>query len=266
MLPLKYRADPSLDFLQFCSHGDLEPLVEILTLAEGKPRWPQYLLGDDRFRPHAQDLPKAWELVAAAIQRYGADDVASLIRLGEGVLYREVIGDVCVQMKVPLTGADTDVEHGADTDVEQIERRLLAKVLENAWEKMSDEERVDFARNLKDRQGDATFDPVKIAPAALLAALQGAILAGGFASYQMAMVAANFVSRAILNRGLALAGNAALARGLAVFAGPVGWALTVILAVPLLTGPALRITIPATLYVAYLRQKNLNQDLLQPCL
>lgn len=258
MLPLKYRADPSLDFLQFCSHGDLEPLVEILTLAEGKPRWPQYLLGDDRFRPHTQDLPKVWELVAAAIQRYGADDVASLIRLGEGVLYREVIGDVCVQMKVPLTGADTDAE--------QIECRLLAKVLENAWGKMSDEERVDFARNLKDRQGDATFDPVKIAPAALLAALQGAILAGGFASYQMAMVAANFVSRAILNRGLALAGNAALARGLAVFAGPVGWALTVILAVPLLTGPALRITIPATLYVAYLRQKNLNQDLPQPCL
>ena len=83
-----------------------------------------------------------------------------------------------------------------------------------------------------------------------------------FNTYRLAVIVANAVSKAILNRGLAFAGNAALTRGIAVLAGPVGWAISAVLTVPVFTGPAFRVTIPATLYVAYLRQKHLNKDLL----
>ena len=36
MIPLKYRDDPGLEFLQFCSHEDLDPLVEILAKDKGE--------------------------------------------------------------------------------------------------------------------------------------------------------------------------------------------------------------------------------------
>jgi uncharacterized protein YaaW (UPF0174 family) len=102
----------------------------------------------------------------------------------------------------------------------------------------------------------------KLAPAALAAAVNAALAAGGFTTYRLAVIVANAVSKAVLNRGLAFAGNAALTRGVAVLAGPVGWAISGILTIPVFTGPAFRVTVPTTFYIAYLRQKHLNKDLL----
>ena len=87
-----------------------------------------------------------------------------------------------------------------------------------------------------------------------------AIGAGGFSTYRMAVIVANAVSKAVLNRGLTFAGNAALTRGIAVLSGPIGWVISAALTVPVVSGPAYRVTIPATLYIAYLRQKHLNKD------
>ncbi len=253
MLPLKYRADPGLAFLQFCQHSDLKDLVDILTTDKGERRWAEYLTGDERFKRHRNDLPKAWEMIAAEFQRFGADALASLIRGGEGVVYREILTDVCSRLNITVGEAE---------DFAAIEARLLAKVLAKSWEKMSDEERIEFAKAAGPAFAGAGFDPVKMAPAALLAALQGAILAGGFAAYQVAMVIANGAARMVLNRGLALAANAGLARAIGIFAGPVGWAISGILAFPMLTGPAYRVTIPAALVTACLRQKYLNREML----
>jgi uncharacterized protein YaaW (UPF0174 family) len=250
MLPLKYRSDPGLEFLQFCDHQDLQELVAILTTDKGKARRTQYLTGDERFIKHRNDLSKAWELIAAELQRFGADALVSTLRGGEGVVYREILTDLCSQRKI--TASETE-------DFAAIEARLLQKVLADAWEKMSPEDRAAFA---KEAGSAAGVDPLKMAPAAILAALQAAILAGGFASYQIAMIIANGAARMVLGRGLAFAANAGLARAMAVFAGPVGWVISGLLAVPMFTGPAYRVTFPATLMIACLRRKLLNQDLL----
>jgi len=253
MFPLKYRSDSGLEFLQFCSHEDLKDLVDILTTDKGERRWVEYLTGDERFKEHRDELPKAWEVIAAEFQRFGADAIVSLFRRGEGVIYREILSDVCSRLKLPVTESE---------DIPAIEVRLLAKVLADSWEKMSDAEKVEFAKAAGPAFAGSGFDPMKMAPAALLAALQAAILAGGFAAYQIAMVIANGAARIVLNRGLALASNAAISRAIGVFAGPVGWVITSILSLPMLTGPAYRVTIPAVLVTACLRQKYLNRDML----
>jgi hypothetical protein len=42
-----------------------------------------------------------------------------------------------------------------------------------------------------------------------------------------------------------------------VFAGPVGWAATILWTLVDIAGPAYRVTIPCILHVAYIRQKSL---------
>ncbi|MCF7674041.1 MAG: DUF3944 domain-containing protein [Akkermansiaceae bacterium] len=250
MLPLKYRTDPDLEFLQFCEPQDLNDLVDILTTDKGESRRTEYLTGDERFIKHQNDPSKAWELIAAEFQRFGADSVATIIRGGKGVVYRDILIDVCSHLKIKATKTE---------DIMAIEARLLQKVLADTWEKMSDEERAAFA---KEAGAAAGFDPLKMAPAAIFAALQAAIQAGGFAAYQMAVIIANGAARLVLNRGLAFAANAGLVRAMAVFAGPVGWTISGLLALPMFTGPAFRVTIPATLMIACLRRKHLNRDFL----
>jgi len=82
----------------------------------------------------------------------------------------------------------------------------------------------------------------------------GAIIGGGFYSYQLAVIIANSIAKALMGQGLAFAVNAGIAKGLAIFAGPIGWAVTGGLAAIGLAGPGRRVTIPATIYLASLRQ------------
>ncbi|MNL52706.1 hypothetical protein D3C87_1759020 [compost metagenome] len=73
------------------------------------------------------------------------------------------------------------------------------------------------------------------------------------------MIVANAVARAVLGRGLTLAANAGLARMIGVFAGPIGIAITALLTIPAISGPAFRVTLPAVVQIAAMRQQMLNQ-------
>ncbi len=94
-----------------------------------------------------------------------------------------------------------------------------------------------------------------------MAALQLAIRQGGFVSYQIAVIVANSVSKMILGRGLSLFMNATLTKYISIFAGPIGWVITGLWTAIDLAGPAYRVTIPATIYIASLRQSKLKENL-----
>ena len=79
-------------------------------------------------------------------------------------------------------------------------------------------------------------------------------------SYQVAMIVANAVAKALLGRGLALAANAGLARMIGIFAGPVGIAITALLTIPAISGPAFRVTLPAVVQIAAMRQQLLKKE------
>lgn len=240
---MAYREDKDLEFLGQMSSSDLNDLVDSLTKdKDGEVRMTEELTLSDSYKKHFPDHAKYWQQIAAEIQCFGANSLVTMLRRGKGVLYREVLTDVCDKAEV--------VKYDAMRKAEEVEEGLLLKLLGDAMEKMSEVDRAEFAKlvgltNLK------TF-----APATMTAAFQVVFKAGGFQSYRLTLVVVNAISRLIFGRGLALAGNAALMRTASLLAGPVGWVLTGAWTVADIAGPAYRVTMPAVIQVALLRRKH----------
>lgn len=240
---MAYRFDEDLEFLREISSRDLNDLVECLTKdKDGGALWTEELTSNPTYKKYHPDHSKYWELIAAECQCFGANSLMTALRGGKGVLYREVLADVCDNLKVKEIKKN---DHTLD-----IENKLLAKVLGDAIDKMSDEDRIDFAKTI----GMSSLKSLN--PAAMTAAIQLAFKAGGFKSYQLTLIAANAISRAILGRGLTLAGNAALTRTASMLAGPVGWAIAGAWTAVDIAGPAYRVTMPAVIQIALLRKKH----------
>jgi uncharacterized protein YaaW (UPF0174 family) len=217
---MAYRPDASLSFLAQCDSEDLQVLAKILKCA-----------GD-------------WKKIAEEIQLNGGNSLMRPFRGGDGILYREVIRDVCDKI---------GIQYPKRISVRELEFRLLAKLLEKSLAKMSESERSKVLKGLGVKSANIT------GPAAV-AAIQAAVVAGGFLSYQGAVIVANAVAKAVVGSGLSLGANAAMTRTLSLFAGPIGWTVTGLWTALEISGPAYRKTIPACVQVGYLRMK-LARDL-----
>ena len=91
---------------------------------------------------------------------------------------------------------------------------------------------------------------------ALTGSFQALFKLGGFKSYQILVIVANAISKALFGTGLKFATNAALTRIASVLTGPIGWIITGLWTAVDIAGPAYRITIPAVFAVATLRLKS----------
>ena len=153
--------------------------------------------------------------------------------------------DVCDKMKV---------NYNKNSSVEKIEGNLLMKILEDALEKMSPEELKELAEatGVKNTSG--------ITAETLVGVFQAVFRMGGFKSYQLTLIVVNAISRALIGRGLTFAGNAALTRTMAILTGPIGWVITGLWTAIDVAGAAYRVTIPAVIQVAALRQKHLYEQ------
>jgi len=237
---MAYRNDSDLSFLKNVSSSDLDVLVEVLIKdKDGDARLTEELTMHDRYKSHSPSHNQYWDLIAAEIQCFGGNSFATMLRGGEGVVYKEVLTDACDKMKV---------NYNKNASVETIEMNLLMKILTDSMENMKPEE-------LKQIVEDLGLNTTNYSAQAVTAALQGAIKFSGFAAYQVALIVANAVAKALLGHGLKLATNAALTRSMAIFAGPIGWALTGLWALIDIAGPAYRVTIPVVIQVAFLRAK-----------
>lgn len=238
---MAYRDDGDLRFLEEMESLDLNDLVSILTTdKDGNKRWTEELTGSTAYKTHYPNHSKYWDLIAGELQCFGANSIVTLFRGGKGVLYEEILGDICDKLGVTLEKGST---------VREKENKLVLKIVEKALENMNEAERREFAKSI------GFINLATFTPNALLGAAQAAFKLGGFQSYQLTLIVVNAVSKTILGRGLTLAGNAALMRTLSVWAGPIGWAVTGLWTLTDIAGPAYRVTIPSVLQVAYLREK-----------
>ena len=245
---MTYRQDLGLEFLSNVPSTDLDPLVQILTKNKhGDERPTEELTTHDRYKESNPDHHAYWDLIAAEIQCFGANTLATLLRGGEGVLYREVLTDVCDKMKV---------NYNSDSSVDAIELNLMMKVLTDSMKKMSPEE-IEAVCN------DLGLSPTRYTPEAVTIALRMAIKLGGFLPYKIAVIVANAVAKALIGRGLSFAANAGLTRLMGAFAGPIGWALSAVWLLLDIAGPAYRVTIPAVIMVAYLRAESAKEKIEQ---
>ena len=238
---MAYRTDSDLEFLKDCDNDDLGILVDTLTKDKDgdERRWTSDLLGNDRYKEHKPNHKEYWDLIAAEVQCYGANSVATMFRGGEGVLYKETLTDVCDKMKV---------NYNKPSKIDVIETNLLMKVLADSLENMSPDEIKKLVKELNLKTTDFTKQGV-------VAALQAGIKFSGFTAYKTAAIVANAVAKAVLGRGLSFAATGSMMRGISIFAGPVGWVITGLWTVVDIAGPAYRITIPSVVQIAYMRMK-----------
>jgi len=242
-MAIKYRDDADLEFLKDCDNEDLKVLADILIYKKnGKKRFTQELADERDFRHCNGDYQKVWDLIAGELQLYGGDSIINMVRRWKGVPYREILENVCGKMRV---------NYNKKSPTEKIEMNLIMKVVEDALEKMSEEEKREVVKEMK-------LDVEQPTTQIIMASLQAAIKVGGFRAYEIALIVANAISRALFGKGLSFAANAMLTRLMAIFAGPLGLIANILLTVPLITNTAYRVTIPATIQVAYMRQKMLH--------
>lgn len=229
-----------IDIVSSASEDDLGVLADFITdNNSGRIALDSEIRGQlDMFKRNGR-LQANSVLIVKEIQEFGGNSIANFFR-GNGVPYREIVEDVAEHMKVSFEKAES---------VEDLETKILLAVALKSMEKMSPDEQKEFI-------GKVSGGKVAGMGPAAIAALQAAVLAGGFGSYVLAVTVANAVAKQLVGRGLAIAGNAALMRGIGVFAGPIGWAITAIWAAFDLASPAYRVTVPCVIQVAYMRQKN----------
>lgn len=237
---MAYRPDPDLEFLGKCSDHELNDLVDCLIYDKnGKPRLTEELTMSSTYKKYSPRHSHYWQEIGAEIQCFGANSIATMFRGGEGVLYREILYDVCDKFKV---------KYKKNSDTSTIESALFLKVLLSTIEKLSVEKRREFVGNL------GVVDLSDLSPQALTIAFQTIFKMGGFKSYKISLIIVNMVWKKIFGKGLTFAGNSTFVKTLSVLTGPVGWTISGVWTVIDIASPAMRVTIPAVFEVALLRQ------------
>lgn len=236
--PLPLIADDAdlVPLLRSAPNEFLDPLVQYIVEKGGQTAQLPHTEAFKRFysnhQTHVDDI-------AAEIQKFGANTLVShILKDGQGVRYAEIVKDFAKRV---------GVKHRFGR-VQTIEDAIIMTVLSKSFEHMTPEQQRELLASLKIRHVRGVGAP------ATAIAVQGAVQASGFAAYQASVIVANGASQALLGHGLSFAANAALTKGLAVFAGPVGWAFSALLAANAFAGPAYRVTVPAVMQVALIRQ------------
>jgi len=277
-----YRKDPDLEFLQFCDNEDLEILVNYLTKDKNDgTRLTQELTSDALFKKCHENYKQVWDLIAGELQCFGADSFATLLRGGKGVVYREILIDVCKHLKVNV---DKKLE------ISKIEEALLLRILRMILEKMTEEEKkelfMEVFKKMTEKQKQEFFkminfngerlDDFEANPERFEDFEFNAEMYEEFFKYFnfndffnfMAsimgrfffVIIANSVATALIGRSLILAAEGfAVTRSLAIFAGPIGWVISGLFTLPMISGPAYRVTVPSIIQISYMRQKYKNK-------
>ncbi|MFV9062407.1 DUF3944 domain-containing protein, partial [Enterobacter roggenkampii] len=207
-----YRDDADLQFLGRCENEALDLLVSLITHdpRDNTLRWTETLSGSDNYKRFWPAHRNYWQEIAAEIQTFGASSIASAFRGGKGILYREVLCDVCDH---------TGVKYIKEETTAAIELSLLMGLLEKSLSEMSAEELREFA----DSMGTELTAPT--APLILMA-IQTAVRSSGFAAYRLSVVMLSTLAKVVLGRTLPIVTYLTLTRSISVLAGPVGIALS----------------------------------------
>jgi len=240
---MAYREDPHLEFFQILDNKDLEVLVRLF-LKDWNNDLKYKLPYQNYFKKNEKvNHKKYWKYIAEEYQLYGGNSFANFLR-GEGVPYKEILTDVIDKLDIKPK----------EYSVEEMEKALIATTIEKSIEKMSKEEKKEFIKSLNLKTTD-------LSTPAMITALQIAIKQGGFTPYKLAVIVANSIAKKFLRQGLSFAANQTLTKSLSIFAGPIGWAINGLWTAIEIAGPAYRITIPATIYIASLKQSKAKENL-----
>ena len=238
---MPYIYDADLEFLGECTDEELKNLAEVLIYdKDGETRFTESITNSDDYKRYGTKYSKYWKVIAGELQEFGGNSFANLFRRN-GVKYDEVLSDVLDKIKV---------SYNKSSHIINKEDALIEKIFSDMLEDMPEEKKMELVK-------DMDLKVTGFGNQAIMAAVQAGIRAGGFLSYQITVIVANYIARLLLGRGLTLATNTALTKGLSLFIGPIGWAVTGVWTAFDIIGPAMRVTLTACVIVAFLRKTTL---------
>lgn len=229
----------SLDFLYRASNDDLRLLCDIVVKDKhGNFRMTEELSATQTFkRSYPNNIKEMLPELVDEFRRFGRNSFANFFR-GNGPEYSEILRDVAKRNKVSFRKNNSDA---------QIEQYLLQKLFDESLNNASDE---DLRKMMK----ELGYPTTNFTRQAAIATLMTAWKAGGFQSYILLVSVVNAVMKFLIGRGLSLAANAALTRMASIMMGSVGWILAAVWTLVDIAGPAYRVTVPAVIQIAYIRQ------------
>ena len=231
---LKYIPDPDLLFLSKATNEDLDIIFKLLVYdTDKKERFAGQLSNHPLVKQYYPDHSKYINLIIGEIQKFGANSILNVLRFGKGVLYYEILTDVCDKMKIKYKKGDK---------TNNIEKKLLdhvEKSIRKKYSELSPEEQEKFLEKLN------VNDKEKVKKYLLSGAITGSASALSllFSSF-VAVVFSDALGITMVLSGLVLGPLATL--GIASYS--VATAL----------GPAYRITAPICVIISLLRIKYQN--------
>lgn len=221
-----------LAMLDEFSNKELEVLVDLIV---DKGWLTEMLSIDDAYKKYYPNHKCYVKKIKKELLDFGSNNIKKLI-FSEEASYRDMLMAVCKKTKTPFN---------AKSSLERIENALLEKILTDTWDKISDAEKAELLQGWQ-HHGDKGG----LTATTMIAMFR----TGGFVSYQLSVIIANTIAKTLIGRGLPFVVNAALTRGLSILSGPVGLTLATVWTIVDIAGPAYRVTIPAVIYIAALRQ------------
>lgn len=226
--------DPHLNpVLEAASDEELDFLVELL-----KTKLSESLTDNERYKVCAPQHSAYPEVIASEVRLMGGNSLMNLYR-SHGPSYKTLVREVAKQVKAPYNDSH---------DVERMEKNILETVLTETIDKMKPREKEAFFESI-----GGQYSSLPIGPASAAAFIRLFRL-GGFKSYQILITFAHTIAREVFKKTLPFAAGPILAQAAKVLVGPVGWVLTGAWAAVDIAGPAYRVTVPAVIYIAILRQ------------
>lgn len=223
--------DEDLLFLQNCSNDQLKTLADFLVFdKDGKKRLTETLSNS---KSYINNYPNNMKVLVPDIIReyryFGSNSILTIFK--EPNSYKTILGDVCKKLKVPYHLA---------MPVALIEQQMLQTLVYLTVDKLTDED----VSELLER---------KITKAELLKG--GDLLLAGSPLFLriVTVITIQIAARMGLQGASALLAQFVGGRVFAILAGPVGFALAGLWAAFDIAGPAYRVTIPSTVYIAYYR-------------
>ena len=234
------KLDDDLEFLSKVEDKELADLVNCLIYdKDNEKRFAETLSFSEEYKKYGEKYSCYVLRITEELKLFGGNTIANLFRLGRGVSYKEIVQDVAKEMKIKFDSKDS---------VENIENKLILKSFEETWRNFTLEEQKKFISEIGFSENDLKSQGIT-------AIAQLCLRMGGLNTYKLTLIVVNTLTKAILGRGLTLAGNTVIAKSISMFVGPVGWAFTGVWTFVDMASPAKRVTIPAVFYIALLRKQ-----------
>ncbi|EAI0690459.1 DUF3944 domain-containing protein [Campylobacter coli] len=261
---MAYKVDNDLEFLRELNDESLDNLVSILIKDEnGKTRTTESLTNKDLYKKHYPNHGQYLDLILEELQTFGGNTFANKIR-GTGVVYKEILCDVADNLKV---------KYDKSASIENIEKAILLNSFNKSLENLSESDLKEIAKDFSIDVNTYTIESISNAIAKtnnLKLLYQIAMLVVNAIASKVAINTAIFTTSSLI-AGSGLVGSAAISgvlgstatflgsRAVGTLAGPIGIIISSAWMINDIAGPAFRVTVPAVIYVAFLRRQFLYE-------